>query len=233
VTLWDAENGQQIRKLSMKWQVRGAAFSPDGTKIVTYAKDPVAVIWSTVDGAAIHRLTGPEAHSGDVVTAEFSHDGSRALTGARDGSVRLWSVATGEQVNTLLGRASSILDAKLSPWGNSVFAAWQDGHARLWAVSRSVNDLVSYARRVAPRALTVDERRKLFLKEQTPKWVAALKKWPHDDAKVTKITATLYRIAGTQMPIMIAGTDADTVRVDEFALLEMQGLVTQEQQEQK
>ena len=231
LTLWDADSGAKIRTMTMKWLARGAAISPDATKIVTYAKDPVAVLWSATDGETIHALSGPEAHSDDVVAAEFSSDGSRILTAARDGSIRLWSVATGEQINTLLGLGSPILDAKLSPLGNSVFAAWQDGRARLWAVSDSVEDLVGYVRRSVPRALTPDERRKLFLRKEPPKWVIAQKKWPYDNAEITKVTATLYRIGGTTMPIMIAGADANTVRVDEFALHYIQRLATTQERE--
>jgi hypothetical protein len=57
--------------------VRSAAFSPDGTRIVTASNDKTVRIWDAATGNEILILRG---HDGDVVSAAFSPDGARIVT---------------------------------------------------------------------------------------------------------------------------------------------------------
>ncbi|MDR3232099.1 MAG: hypothetical protein LBT46_00250, partial [Planctomycetaceae bacterium] len=57
--------------------VRSAAFSPDGTKIVTASEDNTARIWDAATGKELQKLEG---HTHYVWSAVFSPDGKRIVT---------------------------------------------------------------------------------------------------------------------------------------------------------
>jgi hypothetical protein len=76
-------------------RVVSAAFSPDGTRVVTASGDGTARVW---DAATSKLLTHPLAHQGRVVSAAFSPDGTRVVTASGDGTARVWDAATGQPV---------------------------------------------------------------------------------------------------------------------------------------
>src|SRR5205085_397610 len=61
-----------------------AAFSPDGSRIVTAGE--VARVWDARTGAELFALKG---NRGRIYSTSFSPDGARIVTG---GTVRLWGV---------------------------------------------------------------------------------------------------------------------------------------------
>ena len=80
--------------------MNSAAFSPDGSRIVTAAFDNTARLWDASTGAALATLSG---HTDRVVTAAFSPDGSRIVTASADKTARLWDGKSGAALATLLG----------------------------------------------------------------------------------------------------------------------------------
>jgi WD40 repeat protein len=76
--------------------VNFAAFSPDGTRIVTASDDSTARIWDVVTKNEIAVLQ----HHGGVKSAGFSPDGSRVVTAS--GSIAtIWNTATGKEITSL------------------------------------------------------------------------------------------------------------------------------------
>ena len=73
--------------------VVSAAFSPDGTRVVTASDDGTARIWDAASGEELTPLRG---HSGWVVSAAFSPDGTRVVTASYDGTARIWDAASGQ-----------------------------------------------------------------------------------------------------------------------------------------
>jgi WD40 repeat protein len=69
--------------------VNSAAFSPDGTRIVTASVDKTARIWDGSIGQEIAVLRG---HKSLVLSAVFSPDGRRIVTGSKDNTARIWDV---------------------------------------------------------------------------------------------------------------------------------------------
>ena len=69
-----------------------AAFSPDGSRIVTASRDNTARLWDAKTGAALATLSG---HTDAVTSAAFSPDGSRVVTASEDKTARLWDAKTG------------------------------------------------------------------------------------------------------------------------------------------
>jgi WD40 repeat protein/serine/threonine protein kinase len=119
----DLETGQLPSPPPLHWGCRGAAFSPDGLRLLTAGDDGLARIW---DLAGRVPLPGPFRHDWAMVTRNrstpeapseptldqqlkeqmlasrsklratcFSFDGTRVLTVSDNGSARVWNATTG------------------------------------------------------------------------------------------------------------------------------------------
>ena len=71
-----------------------AMFSPDGTKVVTAARDGTARIWNARSGKQLFVL--PVA--GRFPTATFSPDGTRVLTASWEHGSAIWDAHDGRQL---------------------------------------------------------------------------------------------------------------------------------------
>ena len=72
--------------------VNSAAFSSDGSRVVTASDDKIARVWDAKTGAVLATLSG---HTDRVISAAFSPDGSRIVTASQDGTARLWDATNG------------------------------------------------------------------------------------------------------------------------------------------
>jgi WD40 repeat protein len=79
--------------------VWSAAFSPDGTRVLTASGDGTARVW---DAMTSMPLTPPFAQQAEVVSAAFSPDGTRVVTASWDKTAQVWDVATGRQLTRQL-----------------------------------------------------------------------------------------------------------------------------------
>ncbi|MDH3672698.1 MAG: hypothetical protein OES46_16325 [Gammaproteobacteria bacterium] len=113
--VWDAATGSLLYTLKGHREgpdlesivargVRHAAFSPDGTRIVTSGGDATARVWDAATGAPLHALEG---HKSSVYYASFSSDGTRLVTASGDDTVRVWKLPPSGQA--LIAHARSIL----------------------------------------------------------------------------------------------------------------------------
>jgi len=99
VFLWTAATGQLQQTLSGQYEMHDAAFSPDGSLVVTGCGDRRARIWDATNGQELRVLQG---HSERVDSAVFSPDGSKILTSCgMDGTARIWDVSSGALLHTL------------------------------------------------------------------------------------------------------------------------------------
>jgi WD40 repeat protein len=110
--------------------VTSAAFSPDGTRVVTASDDGTAIVWNAVTGASIAVLQG---HGGPLTSVRFDDASARVVTASRDGTARIWDAASGEELVNLVGHEDFVDDAHFDPSGGRVVTASQDGTARLWS----------------------------------------------------------------------------------------------------
>lgn len=139
----DMSNGHELVTLNgHEHNVESAAFSRDGTKVVTGSFDHTARVWNATSGKEIAVLRG---HIGRVAQVHFNADGTRVLTGSRDGddsrrecTARIWDAATGEQITIMWGHRSEIYapqgitSASFSPDESRILTACSDGTARIW-----------------------------------------------------------------------------------------------------
>jgi WD40 repeat protein len=139
-TLIATETGAAIAELAGRRQqpllglagpVNIAAFSRDGTKIVTAGKDGTAIIWNTATGRLVREL--PRSAE-EVDSAAFSPDGTKVVTANKDGSAIVWETATARLITTLRipGHFGAFDSAAFSPDGTKVLTANEGGTVNVW-----------------------------------------------------------------------------------------------------
>jgi len=84
--------------------VQSAAFSPDGTLIVTAGSDRTARVFRASGGRALTVLHG---HTGGLWSASFSPDGRQIVTADDDGTARVYSCELCAPVADLLNLANA------------------------------------------------------------------------------------------------------------------------------
>jgi WD40 repeat protein/serine/threonine protein kinase/TPR repeat protein len=109
--------------------VQSAAYSPDGTRIVTSSNDKTARIWDARTGSNLAVLVG---HADVINSAAYSPDGTRIVTASRDKTARIWDARTGVQLTVLSGHSDFVHSALYSTDGARIVTASIDKTARIW-----------------------------------------------------------------------------------------------------
>jgi WD40 repeat protein len=130
--VWDAASGEELAVLTGHTDsVRHAAWSPDGTRIVTASGDETARVWDAASGEELAVLAG---HTGSVRHAAWSPDGTRIVTASGDETARVWDATSGEELAVLTGHTDWVGHAAWSPDGTRVvtLSSTSDRTARVW-----------------------------------------------------------------------------------------------------
>jgi WD40 repeat protein len=126
------------------------AFSPDGRRALTAAKDQTAILWDTSQPAAAPKRLAVLNHLASVNDAVFSASGELVLTFSGEPKLRAWSAVSGELLG-LFQPAGDVLQAGFAPDGNSVFAIVQNLVGRRWSGDA---DDAEFAREIRPMSWT-------------------------------------------------------------------------------
>lgn len=114
--------------------VRRAAFSPDGSRVVSASNDGTARVWDVATGAQVVLVE----HTAPVVDAVFSADGTRLVTSSEDGTARIWDAVTGKSIAPPLKHGDFVQGAEFSSDGKLVVTASLDHTARIWNATTGV-----------------------------------------------------------------------------------------------
>jgi WD40 repeat protein len=106
--------------------VASAAFSTDGSRIVSASLDGTVRVWDAVTGLELMVLPGHGA------SASFSSDGSRIVSASFDGTARIWDATTGREIAVLRGHDAVVRSAAFDPDGSRIVTASADQTARIW-----------------------------------------------------------------------------------------------------
>ena len=121
------------RKLMHDGAVRRAAFSRDGTKVVTAGLDHTIRSW---DAATGRPLAAPVTFDKTETPLAFSPDLTRLATLADSQGIRLWDVATGKTLfGDRLEYGGEWNGVAFSPDGTKLAAAGGDNKVRLWSAA--------------------------------------------------------------------------------------------------
>jgi len=151
VSLWDANSGQRLAKLTGHTKkVKSAIFSADSKWLVTSSHDRTARLWNIETKQDVMVLSG---HERALEYATFSPNGQRIITASADKTARIWDVANGETLLVLGDHEQGVQYATFSHDGKQVATASWDHTARLWdaetgeeiAVLAGHEDMVEHA----------------------------------------------------------------------------------------
>lgn len=174
--IWDSTSGKLVANTPTGGAaLRSAAFSRDEKLIVTASADGMQ-IW---DAPTLKAIGTFAPGSGVLYSAVFSPNGNQVLTASHDGNARLLDPKTGELVDEPFKTSGGELyGAAFAPDGKRIAIPTAEGIVQIWPIFESVQMLVTYAKTVAPRCLSVKERRTVTqLTEKQDQWCIDLKKW--------------------------------------------------------
>jgi WD40 repeat protein len=177
--LWDGD-GKPLVTLHHADEVTSAVFSPDGDHIMTASRG-TARLWDH-DGKPLVTLQG---HTGAIRGAVFAPEGGRILTASEDKTARLWD-GDGKPLAILSGHTDRVTSAVFSPNGGRIVTLFNDGIARIWEAFPDPQDLVDHVKAQVPRCLTPEQRERLFLAPEPPRWCIDMHKWPYDGTTPAK-----------------------------------------------
>ncbi len=126
--LWDVD-GVLTTTLRHQKPPTFAAFSPDGTRVVTGGQNRLAYVWDVATGREIARF---ESKSGQTQDATFGPDGSHIAIATLSGNIAVWDAHTARQTHQLVGHTAAVMHVQFSPKGDTLLSTSADGTARLW-----------------------------------------------------------------------------------------------------
>jgi WD40 repeat protein/serine/threonine protein kinase len=129
--VWDAVTGKELLVLRGHTDmVRVAAYGLDGRRVVTTSADHTGRAWDAETGKEMASAAEVEERKAPEVSA----DGRRWLTyrSFTGTTVRLWDLETGKELLTLRVPGGHLQSAALSPDGDRIVTAAEDGAVRVW-----------------------------------------------------------------------------------------------------
>ena len=114
---------------STRARFRGAQFSRDERRILTWSSDTTVRLWAAVTGQAGGLAL---AQQGTVVGARLSRDESRILTWSTDKTARLWDARTGKALGAALEHKGGVRGAQFSTDESRILTWSEDNTSRLW-----------------------------------------------------------------------------------------------------
>ena len=137
--------------------INSAAFSSDGTRVVTTSWDKTARIWDAATGKAVG---SPLRHQAIVWSAVFSGDDTRIVTVSAD-VAKIFDTATGQSIGETLKHGGSIKSAVFSGDGTRIVTASSDNTAQIWdaATGKAMGDPLKHQDRVNSAIFSADGTR--------------------------------------------------------------------------
>ncbi len=168
--IYEAKSGRLLFTLDLKEEVLRLAFSPDGKRLATVAKDGKVRVRNVATGQVIATLRADRDLSG----AMFSANSERIATSSDDGIV-VWDIASAKPVASLkLGASFKFFDQRVEPMTIN-------GLYRVWRNYQTTQELLAFAVRINRRCLTEQQREEAYLSPEPAEWCIANEKWPYDD----------------------------------------------------
>jgi WD40 repeat protein len=117
-------------RLKHNEQVRGIAYSPDGTRIATASYDSMVRIWDAATGDELLRLGG---HQNAVHCVAFAPSGTSLASGSYGRTARIWDACSTNEIARISGYKGEVSAIAVSPDGLKVAAGGPSDPVRVFA----------------------------------------------------------------------------------------------------
>jgi WD40 repeat protein len=111
--------------------VRGAVFSPDSKRLLTYSDGPIAWLWGIGQTEPLRSFH----HEKEILAANFNNDATRVLTYSLDGTVRLWSIEQAKPL-AILRHDDEVSGGEFLTDETKILSWSVDNTARIWDVNQ-------------------------------------------------------------------------------------------------
>jgi len=130
--IWDTSNWQVTKRFKgHDHQIYGAAFTPDGSRVVTASWDKSIRIWDVQSAKLVKKVSG--AHDGRIYNVVIPRGASEpiAVSGGTDKTVRIWNYQTGKKIRTVKLKRK-VRQLTTNHQGTRIFASSVGFHADAW-----------------------------------------------------------------------------------------------------
>lgn len=122
--------------------VESAAFSPDGSRLLTTDVKGLAVVWdATTTGQVLNEVMALAGGQQAVRRGAFSPDGKTVITAGADGTARIWDAQPRELDQSFSAPAASGGDVSFSPDGKQLLTVSNTGAATIWSAATGQEQL--------------------------------------------------------------------------------------------
>ncbi|KIK53556.1 hypothetical protein GYMLUDRAFT_1025293 [Collybiopsis luxurians FD-317 M1] len=126
----DALTGEQLLQIKghTGW-VLSAAFSSDGTKVISGSHDATVRLWNALTGEQEMIMNG---HTDYIYSVAFSPDDRKVVSGSKDKTVRMWDAVTGNTLMEMVGHTDEVYSVAFSPDGVKIVSGSADKTICIW-----------------------------------------------------------------------------------------------------
>jgi WD40 repeat protein len=142
--------------------IRGASFSPDESRILTWSTDGYINVWDAKTGDQIGPK-GTSLHHEKIVGASFNWNATRFLSWSYDHSLLLWDMEGYAPIGPILKHRAEVTGALLYHKDTRILSWSSDGTTRRWNIDWPQGNLLRIACSLLPKSKLddVSERYKI------------------------------------------------------------------------
>ena len=132
--LWDTDTQERVQAIDLGhiYDLTGLAFSPDGQRIATGARDVQPItIWEVATGAKQQEL-GPLTAMVNSMQLAFGSTGTELFVSDNSGITRQYALTPTHRLRTITGHRGSVWDVAIAPNGRWTATTGDDQRVRLW-----------------------------------------------------------------------------------------------------
>jgi WD40 repeat protein len=150
--IWNLDAGVVKELRGHRGALRHAAFSPKHEWVITSAEDGRSIVWDPATANALYEFN----HNGIPTFADFSDDDNHVVA-AVDGTASILKIGESLPIATYRGHLGGVNAVRFVRQSKALVSASSDGTMQVWGFKTQFFDLVSLARQLTPRCLTLDQ----------------------------------------------------------------------------